>query len=472
MRTRGLLGATGSALCALASLTPAPAAAQWAKVHQASYTPGGFNWQLRRNFPIADRLLSGLGYTRASLFESLWTRPDVPASELEQRERTRARRITDDQTPRLAVAVIAVAPEFAKLAPEAAAIIDWASVLHRQVADVWADPSLALSDKDARITELLMSYRTRTDVAVSTLPKGVAAAQGEFYAGALGRRYPGLERLLRSNHRTQARLYEVFVDESGNATRRTGVDAAVTRFRQEVTRSDDLSPDDAPEIPVIAPTLGRRYPDVAAILANVQMLEAAIADILASPDVPRSAKRREILGAARLFRNDSPSDTTPPGGAMDMAAMPAQQAAPNVQALIAIHQRMMADPVIRERVATDPVLQRMIAQLGPLPQGAQAAPMSGMPHDMGSMAGMTGMQPGATAEERRQAVEFIVRLLSDPTVESRIHSDPELHRLWSDPDVQRRLSELRASKAGHSPAPSAAPRAGSPPPTAPNHQHP
>lgn len=40
-------------------------------------------------------------------------------------------------------------------------------------------------------------------------------------------------------------------------------------------------------------------------------------------------------------------------------------------------------------------------------------------------------------------MEFIVRLLSDPAVESRIHSDARLHQLWSDPEVQRRIEELR-----------------------------
>ncbi len=76
---------------------------------------------------------------------------------------------------------------------------------------------------------------------------------------------------------------------------------------------------------------------------------------------------------------------------------------------------------------------------------------------MGNM-NMGGAAP--SAEERRQAVEFMVRLLSDPQVEARIHSDPELHRMWSDPEVQARLKALRQQNPAQSrPAPS------------PNHQH-
>ena len=57
---------------------------------------------------------------------------------------------------------------------------------------------------------------------------------------------------------------------------------------------------------------------------------------------------------------------------------------------------------------------------------------------------MQGANGGAVdASDREQASDFIVRLLSDPAVEARIHSDPQLHQLWSDPDVQRRLAELK-----------------------------
>jgi hypothetical protein len=56
------------------------------------------------------------------------------------------------------------------------------------------------------------------------------------------------------------------------------------------------------------------------------------------------------------------------------------------------------------------------------------------------------MHGGASAADSAQALDFVVRLLSDPQVEARIHSDPRLHQLWSDPQVQRRLAELRRSR--------------------------
>ena len=91
----------------------------------------------------------------------------------------------------------------------------------------------------------------------------------------------------------------------------------------------------------------------------------------------------------------------------------------------------MADAVIRERIMADPELRRMMDEM--------SAAMGGYPMDHAGT-------PEASAEAR--AAEFIVRLLSDPAVEARIHADPVLHRIWSDPDVQRRLAELRAAQSG------------------------
>ncbi len=92
-----------------------------------------------------------------------------------------------------------------------------------------------------------------------------------------------------------------------------------------------------------------------------------------------------------------------------------------------LHERMMADPVIRARVAADPEMARLMEGL----HGADHAA-----HGGGT----------AAASDSAQALDFVVRLLADPQVEARIHADPRLHQLWSDPEVQRRLAELRRTQ--------------------------
>jgi hypothetical protein len=127
----------------------------------------------------------------------------------------------------------------------------------------------------------------------------------------------------------------------------------------------------------------------------------------------------------------------------------------SMQQMMEMHERMMADPVIRERVATDPTLQRMMQQM----HGAQGmnhgAMQGGQGMNHGSMQGGQTMNHGAgtaAAMDSAQAIDFAVRLLSDPEVEARVHADPRLHQMWSDPEVQRRLAELRRQR-GAQPAP-------------------
>ncbi|MHB0947582.1 MAG: hypothetical protein ACYC4J_00805, partial [Gemmatimonadaceae bacterium] len=126
-------------------------------------------------------------------------------------------------------------------------------------------------------------------------------------------------------------------------------------------------------------------------------------------------------------------------------------------------------PVIRERIATDPVLQRMVSAMG----GMEGMGGMGMTGEAESMPGMRSMDAPAAAT-RRRAAEFIVRLLSDPTVESRINGDPRIARLRDDPQVQRALEALRKASGAAVPTDDAPRRPAAPtrPPAPSSHQHP
>jgi hypothetical protein len=132
----------------------------------------------------------------------------------------------------------------------------------------------------------------------------------------------------------------------------------------------------------------------------------------------------------------------------------------DMQRMMQLHERMMADPVIRERIATDPVLQRMMAEM----HGAGGMPMHGghagdaghaghaghggtaghAGHAGHAAAGAAAAAPPALDPAAQQVMEFVVRLLANPQIEARIHADPRLHALWSDPEVQRALQLMRA----------------------------
>ncbi len=532
-----------------------PASAQWSRTYESTYLPGSFNWQFRARYPAADRLFNAFDYGHAILYETLWTSPNQAGAPLETKEFDFITTNLLPNPPRLPLVESAIEPNFAKLAPEAKAMLDWAHLLHRQIYDVWADPSIAVADKDVKVAELVRYYRSRKDLAFSARPKSMDVMDGHFYSLAFRQQYPKFNGLIWAYHWMQIGLYEPLLTGRTDTERAELVDATVGRLRQMLGNAPTSTPYLMPMTPAIAPTFARRYPEAGAIFDNLHMMHDVLSDILTSPEVPRSAKRKEILEAAATFRSDTafaipfetwlqmgeimgvnnmggpavhfaaalPQPTVARGASMagmvgmsgmqhggagaghgatsgsGMAGMSgmaagnharAETGAPGMNmpgmnmggssrgamgmamsgdtsmsgmtmpAMMAMHERMMADPVIRERMMTDPVLQRMMKQM----TSGQPMPGMKMPGAMGqgtargemNMPGMKGMgMPGnagmrpmpETADDRRQATEFIVRMLADPTVESRIHSDPALQKLWADADVQRRLAELRREQA-------------------------
>ena len=492
------------------------AGAQWSTSYQLSPLRASYNGEFRERFGDADRLFNAFEYAEALRYEVLWGSSRARTAALEAEAFSRLTSDVFVDPPRLPLPPGTIDPEFGKLVPEAVAMLRWAQTLRRQAYDVLADEASA-SDREGRITELVAHYRSVPYLAISTAPKSIDALDAQFYSLAFRRAYPKYNGLLWATRWLESGLYEPLVAGETAADRRQLGDAAVARFRAMLRNPPETMPYLLPMTPAIAPAFARRYPELAAVLDNAHMLQDVIGDILVAREVPRSAKRQEILRAMALFRSDTAFATTYDGwigmgatlGAQNMggvavgfaetlpqptvargmsvagmvprAAARAAAAADagmadmdhgtagaqgiSADAMVALFQRMLADPVIRERIATDPVIQQLLGGDSSAVRAAQGpGAMAGMDHS--NMPGMTppaggnaarGAAPAPMTEERRQAIEFAVRLLSDPAVEARIHSDPELHKLWSDPEVQRRLSELRRAQ----------PQRPTPPPTRP-----
>jgi hypothetical protein len=514
VRARAVVAAAAVALALGGAVEPARA--QWSQQHEQFYLPAQHNWVFRRNYPAADRLFNAFDYGHAILYEELYTNPDAPASELEEREYNFVTRKLLVSPPRLPLEEGAIEIAYVKIAPEAKLMFEWAHLLHRQIYDVLGDERLSESDKDREVAELIRYYKTRPDLAFSSLPKNMELMEGQYYSTAFREKYPKFNGLIWGYHWLQVGLYEPLLVGRTLDERQTGVTATVARFRQMLENAPENMPRLMPMTAAVAPRFAERYPEAAIIFDNLHSMHDVISDILASPKVPADQKRAEILRAAERYRDDTsfvmteqewrdmsqmmgvqnmggpvtgflagfPQPTVERGAVMahgNMAGMqhgaaqpgqtgaaqghagmqhgampagqggmqgmdhsrmggaqPAQGAgtqpgstsmdAASMARMMEMHERMMADPVIRERVASDPVLQRMMSEMH------------------GGMPGMThGVAPGAgaMAPDSAQAMDFVVRLLSDPEVEGRIHSDPRLHQLWSDPEVQRRLAELR-----------------------------
>ena len=499
-RMRGLM-ARAALLAAVALAGAAPGAgAQWVRQSEQFYLPASHNWVFREEYPAADRLFNAFDYGHAILYEQLYRNPERAVERLEGREYDFITRKLLVSPPRIPLEERAIEVEYAKMAPEAQLMFEWAHLLHRQLYDVLGDERLTQGEKDAEVARLVAYYRTRPELAFSSTPKNMELMEGQYYSTAFREGFPKFNGLIWGYHWLQVGLYEPLLTGRTVEERQTGVTAAVARFRQMLENAPENMPRVMPMTAAVAPEFARRYPEAAIIFDNLHGMHDVISDILASDSVPRARKRAEILRAAERYRDDTsfvmteaewramsemmgvqnmggpvtgflapfPTPTVERGAVMaemDHAAMghaaapaadpdahaghamPAPSPADSApDALRALHDRLMADPVIHERIRADTATHRLMMEV--MGEG-------GMDH---------GAMPGAatTEAERARALDFIARMLANPRIEARIHSDPELHRLWSDPEVQRRLRELREG-ASATPAP--------PPPPAPAHQH-
>lgn len=293
-----------AALALLAGLAQ-EARAQWSTVYEQFYLPADHNFVFRRDYPGADRLFNAFDYGHAILYEVLWTRPDEAPRRLEEREYAFLTTKLLNRPPRLPLVEDAVEPLYARLAPEAKAMFEWAHILHRQVYDVLADERLDAAAKDRELQRLLAYYLARRDLAFSTKPKTMALMQEQPYSLAFRQGYPKFNGLIWAYHWLQVGLYEPLVVGRTVEERQAGVAATVARFRQMLQSPPDGFPVLMPMTGAIAPEFTKRWPTLAIIFDNLHSMHDVISDILANPEVPRARKRAEILAAARAYRDDT-----------------------------------------------------------------------------------------------------------------------------------------------------------------------
>jgi hypothetical protein len=455
------------------------ASAQWVQVHEQFYFPAEHNWEFRKRYAVADRLFNAFDYGHAILYEVLYAKPNASVARLEEKEYDFLTQKVLPSPPRVPLEEAAVGTAYAKIAPEANAMFEWAHILHRQVYDVLASERLSQADKDAEIAQLLRYYKSRSYIAFSSQAKTMDLMEGQYYATEFRNRYPKFNGLIWAYHWLQVGLYEPLVVGRSFGERQAGVIATVARFRQMIDDPPTNMPRVMPMTAAIAPAFAARYPELAIIFDNLHSMHDVISDVLASSAVPRNRKRAEILLAARRYGDDTsfvmtvaewremaehmgqhnmggpavgflpafPTPTVARGAvmdAMDNRGAPAQSAhgehqghdaapspvpTPSPDPIRALLGQLMMDRIIRERVAMDPVLSRL--SQGGRPTG------SGEPE-------VTDSAPG---DSSRTTIEFLMSLLQDPEVAARIQADPELRSLASGAALQQCLAELRRLEA-------------------------
>lgn len=400
--------------------------AQWSTTYEQFYLPGSFNWMFRSNYPAADRLFNAFDYGHAILYERLWTRPGAPASLLEDNEYAFITRELLVNPPALPLEEAAIEIAYARLAPEAKSMFDWAHLLHRQIYDVWADERIPLAQKDAKVRELVAYYKTRKDLAFSSRPKTMELMEGQPYSLAFRKNYPKFNGLIWAYHWLQIGLYEPLLAGANLDERQTGVIAAVARFKQMIENPPTWMPRVMPMSPAVAPLFTERYPEAATIFDNLHSMHDVVSDILANPAVPRNQKRARILEAARRYRDDT-SYVMSVAEWKDMARMMGVQ---NMGGPVRGFLAAFPQPTV-ERGA---VMAGMDHSGGQVMAGMQhaasppaAAPMAGMDHSR--MPGMSGTDSGAMKSDDMMALHM--KLMADPVIRARMMDDPEMRRMMT-----------------------------------------
>jgi len=302
-RTTPRLGVVASLLSLV--LAAPNAQAQWSTTYETFYLQASHNWVFRNNYQSADRLFNAFDYGHAILYETLLTKPNAPASELEEKVYNKLTQQVLVRPPRVPLEEAAIEIKYAQLAPEAKVMFDWSHILHRQIYDVLADERLTEATKDREVQRLIAYYKTRRDVAFSSKPKSMKLMQEQPYSLAFRTRYPKFNGLIWGYHWLQVGLYEPLLVGTTREARQAGVRATAARFWQMLSDPMRSLPYQMPMTAAVSPVFAARYPEAAIIFDNLHSMHDVVSDILTNPSVPRNRKRAEIMLAAARFRDDS-----------------------------------------------------------------------------------------------------------------------------------------------------------------------
>ena len=442
--------------CALLIVAPSLAGAQWSTAYEQFYLPGNFNWTFRTEYPAADRLFAAFDYGHAILYERLYNDAHAPVSQLEEDEYNFITKKLLVSPPRLPLEEAAIEVNYAKIAPEAKMMFDWAHLLHRQIYDVLASEGMSQADKDAKIAELVAYYKTRPDLAFSSVPKGMELMEGQAYSLAFRQRYPKFNGLIWGYHWLQVGLYEPLMTGTSQEERQAGVAAAVTRFRQMLENAPEHMPRVMPMTAAIAPTFARRYQEAAIIFDNLHAMHDVVSDILTNDKVPHDEKRAAILEAASRYR-DATSFTMPLSEWLTMGDMIgiANMGGPSVGILPG-----WPTPTLARGASMLDAMKSMSGMAG-MQHGAAGAATPSMPgmkmrdsaaSPHAGMDEMPGMKKGDTATASPHAAMPMPGMpgMSMPTGDSammRMHEqmmrDPVIRqRMMADTSMRRMMTEM------------------------------
>ena len=176
------------------------------------------------------------------------------------------------------------------LTRHSARVLQHGRSFERAVWDIFASPSMNIFQKRIAVDEAIEEYRTSDPRhAVSLTPKSSELYLAHPYANGLTSAFPRLSGLMWTNQWLQLASLEAIIIGQVDPQFAGSVPTTLERYRSKLGSDTGMTmfppPSEMPSAPAIAPQLYSQAPQAAIIIDNLNMLEAALADIIAYPDV-------------------------------------------------------------------------------------------------------------------------------------------------------------------------------------------
>ncbi|MEC8858414.1 MAG: hypothetical protein VYE29_00260 [Pseudomonadota bacterium] len=194
----------------------------------------------------------------------------------------------------------------AGLPRHAAMVLARGRQFEEQLWDLWTDPDMDVETKSEATQAVIKEYQTGDDMhSVSARPKPASLYLGHAYAGSLKNAYPRVSGLLWSNQWLHLASLEAMIRGQVDPQFAGRVAETLARYDNKLGSGSGMSmfpaPVEMPTVPTIAPTLYTLAPEASIIVDNLNMLDAAITDIIAYPGLDAQTREQAILAKVAQF---------------------------------------------------------------------------------------------------------------------------------------------------------------------------
>ena len=175
------------------------------------------------------------------------------------------------------------------LTNSAARVLSHGRGFEAELWNIFANESTTIYQKRMAIDGAIQRYLSEAGDAVSLLPKSAELYLDHAYADAFKMGFPKLSGLLYANQWLKLASLEAIIISQVDPQFGGRVPLTVERYWNKVGSDTGMTmfpaPTEMPSVPAISPQLYSQAPQAAVIIDNLNMLESALADVIAYPNL-------------------------------------------------------------------------------------------------------------------------------------------------------------------------------------------